>query len=51
LPRVAQDLKKTLVGLNEFPTEGRNCTSDFMVSALSVNYGEGKATGWDTFGP
>ena len=41
--------KKTLVGLNEIPIEGRIVAIGFYGDNLSVNYGS--VGGWDSFGP
>ncbi|MEO8765659.1 MAG: FIST N-terminal domain-containing protein [Ginsengibacter sp.] len=41
--------KKTLVGLNETPIEGRIVAVGFYGDKLSVTYGS--AGGWDSFGP
>jgi hypothetical protein len=41
--------KKTLVGLNETPIEGRVVAIGFYGDALSVRYGS--VGGWDSFGP
>jgi hypothetical protein len=42
-------VKKTLVGLNESPIEGRIVAIGFYGENLSVSYGS--AGGWDSFGP
>ena len=41
--------KKTLVGLNELPEEGRIAAVGFYGNNLSVSYGS--VGGWDSFGP
>jgi hypothetical protein len=41
--------KKTLVGLNELPIEGRIVAVGFYGDSLSVGYGS--VGGWDSFGP
>jgi hypothetical protein len=41
--------KKTLVGLNELPGEGRIAAVGFYGNNLSVSYGS--VGGWDSFGP
>jgi hypothetical protein len=41
--------KRTLVGLNESPVEGRIVAIGFYGDSLSVTYGS--AGGWDSFGP
>lgn len=41
--------KKTLVGLNESPIEGRVVAIGFYGNSLSVTYGS--VGGWDSFGP
>ena len=41
--------KRTLVGLNECPIEGRIVAVGFYGDSLSVTYGS--AGGWDSFGP
>ncbi|MES1198050.1 MAG: FIST N-terminal domain-containing protein [Chitinophagaceae bacterium] len=41
--------KRTLVGLNEQPIEGRVVAIGFYGNSLSVSYGS--AGGWDSFGP
>lgn len=41
--------KRTLVGLNESPIEGRIVAIGFYGDSLSVTYGS--AGGWDSFGP
>jgi hypothetical protein len=41
--------KKTLVGLNEAPVEGRIAVAGFYGNSLDVTYGS--VGGWDSFGP
>lgn len=41
--------KKTLVGLNEFPIEGRIVAIGFYSDDLTITYGS--IGGWDSFGP
>lgn len=41
--------KKTLVGINEYPTEGRICAVGFYGNRLKVSFGS--IGGWDSFGP